>query len=128
MLISGRPVVFELINANDAAATYQMKLVTRWPERPLKPVRTATLRGSIIDDSTGCAVRFARVIVLGTKLTTYSDADGRFEISHVPIGRVSIEACFFGYKRGHIVARVPGDSIAFRLEPDPRDRFTQPCR
>ncbi len=120
--------IFTTVGIKDAQMWFRVRLVDSWPEPLRKPMRTTTLRGKIVDDSTGCAVFFCQVIVVGTKLTARSDTLGRFAISDVPVGEVGVDACAGGYVWNHMEVRAPADSLLIRLRRHPGARFSAPCR
>lgn len=61
--------------------------------------RSQTVRGVVLDRTTGGPLPGASVVVLDTEplLGTISDGEGNFSIRNVPIGRHDIEARFLGY-------------------------------
>jgi len=60
---------------------------------------TQTIRGTVIDQDTRSPLPGASVVVLeNPMLGTATDADGRFRITGVPIGRVSLIVRFIGYE------------------------------
>ena len=117
-----------VLMVKDAEAQVRMRLVNPWPEPPTKPIRTTTVRGSVVDDSTECAVYFCQVVVEGTKCSAYSDTLGAFVLNDVPLGLIDVDACAGGYISKHMELHVPKDALAVRLRRDPRIRFTMRCR
>src|SRR5438093_1265015 len=93
---------FTTIGVSDAWMRFRVRLVTPWPAPAPRPTRTTTLRGKVIDDSTGCAVFFRQVIFDGTKLVTHSDTLGYFVLNDVPVGSVGLDACAAAYLAGHL--------------------------
>jgi hypothetical protein len=131
VVVTTRPTAFRTINVDDALMWFRLKVVSPWPEPRREPPATTTLRGSIVDDSTGCPIHHAaRVVVVGTRLGAYTDSLGGFNISDVPVGQIGVDACAETYISTHIDTRVPGDSLAIRLRRDPRLRVigSRPCR
>ncbi len=59
--------------------------------------QTATLRGNLYNESTGEAISFCNVNLVGTTLHTISDLDGFFIFTDVPEGSYNLEAAFYGY-------------------------------
>ena len=51
-----------------------------------------------VRDSLGTAVGFAEVAVVGSDISTFADAQGRFRLSHVPYGQVDLRVRRLGYK------------------------------
>ena len=64
-------------------------------------VRTQTIRGQIVEVSTGLPVPGAGIVVSGTNpvLGGTSDIEGNYKINGVPVGRVSIEVTCMGFKK-----------------------------
>ena len=119
---------FTTVGVDDAQMWFRVRLVDPWPEPPRKPIKTASLRGSVVDDSTACAVYFCQVVIDGTKLSANTDSLGRFVLTGVPVGEVGVDACAGGYISGHTETRVPRDRLLIRLRRDPRVRYRSPCR
>jgi hypothetical protein len=126
VIVTPRPTAFNTINVKDAEVWYRVTLSTPWPEPPRKPMKTTTLAGRVVDDSTGCGMYFCQVVVDGTRCSAYTDTLGAFVLARVPIGEVGINACS-GDIRSHVVVRVPRDKLVIRLPHDPRRRFMRPC-
>ncbi|HEY0243424.1 MAG TPA: carboxypeptidase regulatory-like domain-containing protein, partial [Gemmatimonadaceae bacterium] len=59
--------------------------------------RPARILGRIVDAKTGAGLSDVVVIVEGTDLSARSVIDGRFSISSVPVGRVTLLAKRLGY-------------------------------
>jgi len=57
----------------------------------------STLRGNVYNESTGEAVSFGNVILLGTDIHVVTDLDGFFNFSDVPAGSYNLQATFIGY-------------------------------
>jgi len=70
--------------------------------RPVVQAQTATqvLRGTVLDAGAKAPVIGATVVVLGVEpaLGTGTDAEGRFRLSGVPIGRVKLRVSSVGYE------------------------------
>ncbi len=118
---------FSTVGIKDAQVWFRVRLVTPWPERPRTPVATTTLRGEVVDDSTGCGIYFCQVVVISTRCNAYTDTLGGFTLTDVPVGEVKAEACAGGYSQD-VVVHVPRDTLVFRFPHDPRRRFARPCR
>lgn len=60
---------------------------------------TQTIRGTVVDSDSKMPLPGAAVILLDTGVFTgtSTDADGRFRLDHVPIGRISLKFSFMGY-------------------------------
>jgi hypothetical protein len=59
---------------------------------------TQTVRGTILDGASKSPIAGASVLVLGTNNGTASDAQGRFKLTGVPVGRVNLKISFIGYE------------------------------
>lgn len=119
---------YETIGIKDAGMSVRARLVASWPAPPPKARKTTSLRGRVIDDSTGCAVYMGRVVVDGTKLLAGTDTLGAFVVNGVPVGEIDVHGCALGYLSKHTVVRVPRDTLVFRLRRLPGVRFNHPCR
>ncbi|HTY39414.1 MAG TPA: carboxypeptidase-like regulatory domain-containing protein [Bacteroidota bacterium] len=82
----------------------------------------ATIRGRVVDDSTGTPLPLANVFVSNSTIGTSADADGRFELKGVPIGFQQIVASIVSYKPMSINVQL-SDSLVrvveFRLKAQP---------
>ena len=58
---------------------------------------TQSIRGQIKDKQTLMPLIGATVKITGTSLGTVTDEEGRFQIAHVEVGRVSLEVSYLGY-------------------------------
>nr|HPH22153.1 carboxypeptidase-like regulatory domain-containing protein [Haliscomenobacter sp.] len=65
---------------------------------------TQTVRGTILDEDSKMPLIGAQVIVLGSDplLGTASDEQGNFRLDKVPIGRISLQVSYLGYKNAII--------------------------
>ena len=106
-------------SVSDAQGWFRVKLIDPWPEPTRAPVRAARLVGRVQDDSTGCAIFWCRLMIEGTKLGAVTDTLGRFEIADVPVGKMSLNACAFGYSWKHLVVAVPSGALTLRLRRQP---------
>ena len=61
---------------------------------------TQTIRGVVVDKEGQFTIIGANVIIIGTEpvIGASSDADGKFRIDNVPIGRQSIKVSYLGYE------------------------------
>ena len=59
---------------------------------------TGSLKGKIVDKSTGQALAGANIILLHTLLGVSSDLEGNFRLSNIPVGAYEIKADMMGYK------------------------------
>ena len=58
-----------------------------------------TIRGTVVDASTGDTVPGANVLVQELQVGAGTDVDGRFEIADVPAGAYTLVTSFLGYRR-----------------------------
>ena len=65
---------------------------------------TQTVRGTILDEDSKMPLIGAQVIVMGSDplLGTASDEQGNFRLDKVPIGRISLQVSYLGYKNAII--------------------------
>ncbi len=59
-------------------------------------VRTGTITGRVSQPATGEFVERVRITVEGTTLETFTDADGNYRLTNVPVGVVRVGAFFTG--------------------------------
>ncbi|MDZ7373116.1 MAG: TonB-dependent receptor [candidate division KSB1 bacterium] len=82
--------------------------------------RLGTIRGQVLDGSTGSPLPGANVMLAGTPYGAATDEEGEFVIPRVHPGRYTVVVRMMGYKRSEqeVVLR-PGDSVTilFRLQP-----------
>src|SRR4051812_20000174 len=57
---------------------------------------TGTIVGRVINSRSQSTVENARVTVDGTALVTFTDADGNFQLTHVPAGSARLRVFFTG--------------------------------
>lgn len=79
--------------------TYAGNNVTKENKSAAKPESSITLKGKIVDFSTGEALTGVEVEIEGTSLSTYSDLDGNFSFENLKPGEYSIIASFISYKK-----------------------------
>lgn len=123
-LVTPQPTEFGT-NSYDGGVHYRIRTLPAWPEPPRQPVKTTNIVGRVVDDSSGQAPRWANVIVLGTKLGTYTDTLGIFTLTGVPVGRTRLDVCAFCYTGARAEVEVPRDTLTIRLQRDSRCRFTR---
>ena len=61
----------------------------------------AAVVGRVTDQTTGQPLVNARITVPGTSLLAATNADGRYRLSNVPPGQVTVRATLLGYAAGH---------------------------
>ncbi len=90
-------------------------------ERCDTTVAGGTIRGVVLNDSTGKPVHPRAVFLLEPRCIAHTREGGRFEFTHVPPGARSLVAADLGYRRFHpIVVEVQRDSVVeveLRLQP-----------
>ena len=59
---------------------------------------TGTIRGRVTDASSGAALAFANLTVVGTASGTISNSDGVYVISDVPAGSHTVQASYMGFR------------------------------
>jgi iron complex outermembrane receptor protein len=59
--------------------------------------QTATIRGTVMDKSTGETMPGANVLIKGTLIGTSTDFDGNYVLENAPAGEVEVEASFVGF-------------------------------
>lgn len=59
---------------------------------------TQTVQGIVIDKISEKPLQGATIIVLDSKIASISDAQGKFVLNNVPVGRVKISVTYNGYK------------------------------
>jgi len=64
----------------------------------LSAANTGSIKGRVIDRSTGEPLPYAAVFILETQLWTTADINGRFTIKDVPVGVYRVEVSMIGYK------------------------------
>ena len=57
---------------------------------------TGTITGRVYDEATGRSLQGATVTVLGTNLSDFTDAEGRFSLQAVPPGKFTLEVDYVG--------------------------------
>jgi TonB-linked SusC/RagA family outer membrane protein len=65
--------------------------------------------GRVTDQASGNALVGARIVVVGTALTTLTNADGRYRLTGVPTGTVQLRASQIGYASSTRSVSVSGD-------------------
>lgn len=83
---------------------------------------TGALKGLVIDDATGEAIPFARIIVLKTRLGCETDISGNYRLTSVPIGEQQFRISCTGYYSDTIsivITSKGGQTRNFHLKPFP---------
>src|SRR5205823_82998 len=57
---------------------------------------TGTIEGRVFNARNGTTIENARVSIDGTSLITFTDADGNFQLTHVPAGSARMRVFFTG--------------------------------
>ena len=67
-------------------------------ENEVKEKTDANIRGSVVDSKTQQPLSHASVLVVGTVITTTTDAEGHYALNNLPLGKVKIEVRSAGYR------------------------------
>ena len=67
-------------------------------ENEVKEKTDANIKGSVVDSKTQQPLSHASVLVVGTVITTTTDADGHYALNNLPLGKVKIEVRSAGYR------------------------------
>ena len=81
---------------------------------------TGSIKGRILDKSTGDPLIGANVLVLNTSLGTAADLDGVVTIYNVPAGKQTLKISYIGYKTITVEVTIPENGVLqqeFRLVP-----------
>ena len=67
-------------------------------ENEVKEKTDANIKGSVVDSKTQQPLSHASVLVVGTVITTTTDAEGHYALNNLPLGKVKIEVRSAGYQ------------------------------
>jgi len=67
-------------------------------ENEVKEKTDANIKGSVVDSKTQQPLSHASVLVVGTVITTTTDAEGHYSLKNLPLGKVKIEVRSAGYR------------------------------
>lgn len=82
-----------------------------------QPAATGTIEGRVFNPATSEYTERARVRVEGTTIESFSDVDGRFQLTRVPAGAVRVQAFYTGATfTPQTVTVVPGGVAQVTLE------------
>jgi outer membrane receptor protein involved in Fe transport len=87
---------------------------------PAQVPASGRIEGRVLDASTGKALAFANVVLVGTRRGTISQPDGSFLLEGVPAGESTIRISFIGFldAQKNIKLRADGSAfVVFELEP-----------
>ncbi|MSU24249.1 MAG: TonB-dependent receptor [Opitutus sp.] len=73
---------------------------------PASATDTGRITGSVLNPATGEYVRNAEVSARHGTLVAITDDQGKFSLGHVPVGEVTVEVSFTGYKKSIAVLTV----------------------
>ncbi len=82
--------------------------------------QSGTIRGKVLDQSTGDPLIGANVVVLGTSLGAATDINGDFSLTYVPSGKQTLRVSYIGYEPITVEVVVEGGRTLqqeFRLVP-----------
>jgi TonB-dependent starch-binding outer membrane protein SusC len=74
--------------------------------------QTGTITGKVRDAATRLPITDARVTIVGTALTTQTNAEGDYRLVNLRPGRVTVQALRLGYKSGGDTVRVAAGQTA----------------
>ncbi len=67
-------------------------------ENEVKEKTDANIKGSVVDSKTQQPLSHASVLVVGTVITTTTDAEGHYALNNLPLGKVKIEVRSASYR------------------------------
>ena len=67
-------------------------------ENEVKEKTDANIKGSVVDSKTQQPLSHASLLVVGTVITTTTDAEGHYALNNLPLGKVKIEVRSAGYR------------------------------
>lgn len=87
---------------------------------PKQAPSEANFIGHILDGQTGDHIPFATVLIVGTTMGAAADADGHFQLNHLPVRPLTLRFSAMGYET-HEIAVMPQtgktESLEIRLKP-----------
>ncbi len=83
--------------------------------KALSKDQDSVVSGYVLDAASGAALPNANIAVSGTLNGTFSDARGRFHISHLPGGRQALEVDYIGYRRKVVALPQPANGAPLRI-------------
>jgi hypothetical protein len=94
------------------------------PSRKLYPQEspTVTVKGRVVDDSTGAPLPLTNVFLSNSTIGTAANREGRFVLRGIPIGNQQIVASIVGYKAVSVTLKLTGSTtrdLEFRLKSSP---------
>lgn len=81
---------------------------------------TGTIEGRVVNPSTGLVLERARITVEGTTLQAFTDSDGYYRLTNVPVGTAQVRAFFTGFPSASATITVTAGQAAqrdFELSP-----------
>ena len=92
-----RKQFFKLVFALCATFALSIPIGLR-AENEVKEKTDANIKGSVVDSKTQQPLSHASVLVVGTVITTTTDAEGHYALNNLPLGKVKIEVRSAGYR------------------------------
>ena len=81
---------------------------------------SGTIKGHVVDKSTGDALIGANVVIQNTSLGAAVDVDGNFSLRLIPVGEWTLKVSYLGYKPISLQVKISPDTVIekeFTLEP-----------
>jgi hypothetical protein len=75
--------------------------------------QVTTLRGNVYNETTGEAVPFGTIILIGTDLHTVTDLDGFFNFTDIPPGSYDILTTFIGFDTLHTAVTIEAGQVKY---------------
>jgi len=94
---TARKQFFKMMFALSATFALSIPIGVR-AENEVKEKTDANIRGSVVDSKTQQPLSHASVLVVGTVITTTTDAEGHYSLKNLPVGKVKIEVRSAGYR------------------------------
>ena len=97
-----------------AQLTFVLLLVCTGAGRAADSVATGTIEGRVSSTRSGDFLEKARITVDGTSLETFTDSDGYYRVTNVPIGMTRLKAFFTGLRPQTVDLVVAAGGVAQR--------------
>lgn len=75
--------------------------------------QSATIRGNVLDETTGEPIIYGTVTLVGTTIGTNTDLDGFFTIADIEPGTYTVQATYIGYDTARIEVTVGPDDVFY---------------
>lgn len=77
--------------------------------------QSVTVKGQITCIETGEPLEFATIVEQHTRLWTTSDAQGEFDLQHLPQGNITLEIRTFGYSPQFVTLKLMHDTLGLQI-------------